>query len=75
MKSEVKKVIDEIRPHIQADGGDIELVAVDEGKGVVQVRLKGACVGCPMSQMTLAEGVGRSLKEKVSGVKDVIAVQ
>lgn len=74
MKNEVEKVLNEIRPHIQADGGDIELVDVDEKNGVVKVRLKGACVGCPMSQMTLAEGVGRSLKEKVSGVKDVVAV-
>ena len=74
MKEQVQKVLNEIRPHIQADGGDIELVDVDEDKGVVKVRLKGACVGCPMAQMTLAEGVGRNLKEKVSGVKDVIAV-
>lgn len=74
MKTEVQKVLNEIRPHIQADGGDIELVDVDEKEGVVKVRFRGACVGCPMSQMTLAEGVGRSLKEKVRGVKDVVAV-
>ena len=74
MKKEVEKVLNEIRPHIQADGGDIELVEVDESKGIVKVRLKGACVGCPMAQMTLAEGVGRNLKEKVKGVKDVVAV-
>ena len=74
MKKQVQKVLNEIRPHIQADGGDIELVNVDEKKGIVKVRLKGACVGCPMAQVTLAEGVGRNLKEKVKGVKDVVAV-
>ncbi|MBU4332115.1 NifU family protein [Patescibacteria group bacterium] len=73
-KKEVEKVLNEIRPHIQADGGDIELIEVDEKEGIVKVRLKGACVGCPMAQMTLAEGVGRNLKEKVKGVKDVVAV-
>lgn len=74
MKKDVEKVIKGIRPHLQADGGDIELVEVDEKEGVVKVRLKGACVGCPMSQMTLGEGVARSIKEKVKGVKDVVAV-
>lgn len=74
MKEQVQKVLNDIRPHIQADGGDIELVEVDEGKGVVKVRFRGACVGCPMEQMTLAEGVGRSLKERVKGVKDVVAI-
>lgn len=74
MKEQVQKVLNEIRPHIQADGGDIELLEVDEKEGVVKVRLKGACVGCPMSQMTLSEGVARALKEKVKGVKDVMAV-
>jgi len=74
MKKDVENVIKEIRPHLQADGGDIELVDVDEKQGIVKVRLKGACVGCPMAQMTLAEGVGRNLKEKVPGIKDVVAV-
>jgi len=74
MKQQVQKVLNEIRPRIQADGGDIELVEVDEKKGIVKVRLKGACVGCPMAQMTLSEGVGRALKEKVKEVKDVMAV-
>lgn len=74
MKKDVEKVLNEVRPHLQADGGDIELVDVLEKEGVVKVRLKGACVGCPMSQMTLGEGVARALKEKVKGVKDVVAV-
>ncbi|NQU77762.1 NifU family protein [Candidatus Falkowbacteria bacterium] len=74
MKKNVEKVLNDIRPHLQADGGDIELVEVDEGKGVVKVRLKGACASCPMSQVTLGEGVARALKDKVKGVKDVVAI-
>jgi len=74
MKEEVKKILDEIRPSLQADGGDVELVDVDEKTGVVKVKLQGACVGCPMSQMTLQEGIGRSLKEKVKGVKEIQSV-
>lgn len=74
MKDEVKKIIDEIRPSLQADGGDVELVDVDEKKGIVKVKLQGACVGCPMSQMTLQEGIGRALKSKIKGIKEVQAV-
>ncbi|MFA5021456.1 MAG: NifU family protein [Patescibacteria group bacterium] len=74
MKDEVKKVLDEIRPNLQADGGDVELVEVDEKSGVVKVRLQGACQGCPMSQMTLKEGIGRALKNKVAGFKDIESV-
>jgi Fe-S cluster biogenesis protein NfuA len=72
MKEEVEKVLEEIRPNLQADGGDIELVDVEDG--VVKVRLKGACAGCPMSQMTLAYSVEQVLKEKLPGVKKVEAV-
>jgi len=74
MKDEVKKVLDEIRPTIQADGGDVELVEVNEKTGVVKVQLKGACTHCPMSEVTLKEGIGRVLKEKVKGVKEVEGV-
>ncbi|MCW4021065.1 MAG: NifU family protein [Candidatus Bathyarchaeota archaeon] len=73
MKAEVEKAIEEIQPHLRADGGDIELVDVDE-EGVVKVRLKGACVGCPMSQMTLQLGVERYLKKKIPQVKSVVTV-
>lgn len=73
MRDEVEKVINEIRPHLIADGGDIELVDVDD-KGTVKVKLKGACVGCPMSQMTLQLGVERYLKSKVPQVKRVESV-
>ena len=69
MKEQVEKVLEEIRPNLQADGGDIELVDVVDG--VVKVRLKGACAGCPMSQMTLAFGVEKVLKERIPEVKKV----
>jgi Fe-S cluster biogenesis protein NfuA len=74
MKEKIEKVLEEsIRPGLQMDGGDIELVDVGED-GVVKVRLKGACCGCPMSQMTLTMGVERKLKELVPEVKSVVAV-
>ena len=72
MKAEVAKVIEEIRPHLQADGGDVELVDVVDG--IVKVKLKGACAGCPMSQMTVKWGVENYLKKKVPGVKSVETV-
>lgn len=72
MKEKVEAVINEIRPYLQADGGDIELVGVDDG--VVKVRLRGACAGCPGAQMTLRMGVERKLKEAVPEVKEVVAV-
>ena len=71
MREQVEKVLDEIRPALQADGGDIELVDVNEETGVVEVKLVGACAGCPMSQMTLQMGVERVLKGKVPGVTKV----
>jgi Fe-S cluster biogenesis protein NfuA len=69
MKTEVEKILDEVRPQLQADGGNIELVDVVDG--VVRVRLKGACAGCPMSRMTLKNGVERYLKSKLSGIQRV----
>ena len=74
MKTEVEKAINEIRPNLQADGGDIELVGVEDGDGIVKVRLKGACNGCPMSQMTVQWGVERYLKTKIPQVKKVVVV-
>lgn len=71
-KEEVQAVLDRIRPQLQADGGDIELVDVEGG--VVKVALQGACRGCPMSQMTLANSVERVLKAEVPGVESVEAV-
>jgi len=73
MKDKVQEAINQIRPGLQADGGDVELVDVGED-GVVKVRLVGACSGCAMSQMTLKMGIERFLKEKIPEVKEVIAV-
>jgi Fe-S cluster biogenesis protein NfuA len=73
MIEEVKKVLDTIRPALQADGGDVELVEVGDD-GVVKVKLVGACGHCPMSTMTLKMGIERTLVEKVPGVKEVVSV-
>jgi Fe-S cluster biogenesis protein NfuA len=73
IEEKVRKALAEIKPQIQADGGDIDLVAVE--KGIVKVRLRGACVGCPMSALTLKQGVERLIKTRVSEVKSVEAVQ
>ena len=73
LRAEVEKVIKEIQPSLRADGGDIELVDVDE-EGIVKVRLKGACAGCPFSRMTLALGVERYLKSRIPQVKKVVSV-
>ena len=72
MREKIEKALEQIRPALQADGGDIELVNVENG--VVQVRLTGACGGCPMSQMTMKQGVERVIREMVPGVERVEAV-
>lgn len=72
MKAKVEAALDEIRPMLQADGGDVTLVEIDGG--VVKVRLQGACSGCPMSQMTLKSGIERILKEKIPEIESVEAV-
>lgn len=72
MKEEVETVLEQIRPNLQADGGDVELVDVTDG--IVKVRLTGACSGCPMSTMTLKHGIERILKDRISEVKEVVAV-
>ena len=73
VKDRVGQIIDAIRPAIQMDGGDVELVDVDD-EGVVSVRLHGACVGCPASQMTLKMGIERNVIEKVPEVTSVVCV-
>ena len=73
MKEQIEQALDKIRPALQRDGGDIELVDVEEN-GVVKVRLTGACSGCPMSQMTLKQGVERVVKQLVPEVKTVESV-
>ncbi|MBW1892681.1 MAG: NifU family protein [Deltaproteobacteria bacterium] len=69
MKEKIQKVIDKLRPMLQADGGDVEFVDVVDG--IVKVRLKGACAGCPMSQMTLKNGIERMMKQEIPEVKSV----
>jgi len=69
MEEKVKKVLEKIRPSLKADGGDVELVAV-EGS-IVKVRLQGACAGCPMSQMTLKSGIERILKQEIPEITAV----
>jgi len=73
MKEKVQKAIDLIRPSLQADGGDVELVDVSVD-GIVKVKLTGACHGCPMSQMTLKMGIEKIIKEKVPDIKEVVSV-
>jgi Fe-S cluster biogenesis protein NfuA len=73
MKEQIEHALDKIRPALQRDGGDIELVEVEES-GIVKVRLTGACGGCPMSQMTLKQGVERIVKQLVPEVKSVESV-
>lgn len=74
MLEQVEKVIAAIRPAIQADEGDIELVSVDEPSGVVAVELKGACVTCPASTQTLKAGIERIMKDRVDGVTEVVEI-
>lgn len=74
MREKVQEALNRIRPALQADGGDVELVDVNDKDGIVKVRLVGACAGCPMSQMTLAMGVERTLKQAVPEVKQVVPV-
>ena len=71
-RAKVEEVLAQVRPALQADGGDVELVDVNEG--VVRLKLKGACAGCPMATMTLRQGIERILKEQIPEVKEVIAV-
>jgi Fe-S cluster biogenesis protein NfuA len=72
-EKKVQNALAEIRPRIQADGGDIELVSVENG--AVKVRLQGACAGCPMAALTLKQGVERFIKQKVPEIRSVEAVQ
>jgi Fe-S cluster biogenesis protein NfuA len=73
MKEKVQKAIDLIRPSLQADGGDVELIDVSVD-GIVKVKLTGACHGCPMSQMTLKMGIEKIIKTQVPDIKEVVSV-
>ncbi len=74
MREKVQEVLEKVRPSLQADGGDVELVEITED-GVVRVRLKGACGSCPMSTMTLKMGIERALKSQIPEVKEVERVE
>ena len=73
MLEQVKKALDQVRPSLQADGGDVDLVEVTDD-GIVKVKLVGASAGCPMSQMTLKQGIERFLKSQIPEVKEVVSV-
>ncbi|MFQ5866809.1 MAG: NifU family protein [bacterium] len=73
MREEVEKALSRIRPALQADGGDVELLEVTD-EGVVKVRLTGACRGCPVSRVTVEMGIAQELKKQVPGVKEVKAI-
>lgn len=73
MKEKVLKVLEKIRPHLQADGGDVELVEVTDD-GVVKLKLKGACGSCPMATITMQQGIVRVLKQEIPEIKEVQSV-
>ncbi len=74
MKAQVEEVLNQVRPALQADGGDVELVDVSD-EGIVSVRLTGACGSCPMSTMTLKMGIEKTLMENLPAVKEVVQVR
>jgi Fe-S cluster biogenesis protein NfuA len=73
-RKEIDAVLESIRPAIQADGGDVEFVKFDEERGLVQLRLLGACESCPISMRTLKEGIEKRMREQVAAVREVQAV-
>lgn len=74
MRERVEEALNTIRPALQLDGGDVMLIDVNEQDGIVKVQLQGACSGCPSSQITLAMGIERAIKDKVPEVKEVLSV-
>jgi len=72
-KEKIESILEKVRPSIQADGGDVELINIREDN-VIEVRLKGTCNGCPMATLTLKAGIERLIKEEIPEVKEVIAV-
>ena len=73
-EEKIKKALDKIRPALQADGGDVQFIAFDKDSGTVKVQLHGMCAGCPMSQVTLKQGIEAEIKKEVPEVKEVINV-
>lgn len=74
IEQQIEKVLEQVRPALRRDGGGIELVKYDPASGAVHVRMQGACVGCPMSQITLKMGIEAALQDAIPGIKEVIAV-
>lgn len=74
IEEKIQKALDKIRPSLQMDGGDVELVSWDEKKKEVKVHMLGRCVGCPMAQITLNEGIAKEIMKEVPEVKDVVSV-
>ena len=74
MEEKIKKVLDKVRLGLQADGGDVQFVEWDEKTGVVKVQMLGMCSGCPMSQITLKQGIEAAVKEEIPEVKEVINI-
>lgn len=74
LKERVEEALNSIRPALQADGGDVALIDLDEENGIVRVELQGACSGCPSAQITLVMGVERAIKEAVPEIKEVLSV-
>jgi Fe-S cluster biogenesis protein NfuA len=74
IKDEIANSIEQLRPYLQKDGGDVEFVDYDIESGILKVRLMGACRGCPYSQMTLAQGIKRTLKQNFPQLQDVVNV-
>lgn len=73
-RTQIEGVLETLRPMLQADGGDVEFLGFNESDGVVQLRLMGACESCPISMLTLKEGIEKRLKSTVPGVTEVTAV-
>lgn len=73
LEEKVRAALDQVRPSLQADGGDVEYVSMNED-GIVSVKLTGACGGCPMAEMTLKMGIEKFLKKEVPEVKEVVSV-
>jgi Fe-S cluster biogenesis protein NfuA len=74
LRQRVEEALDGIRPALQADGGNVSLVEIDEENGIARVRLEGACAGCPSAQITLAMGVEKAIKDRVPEIKQVLSV-
>ncbi len=74
INQKITQELEQLRPHLQADGGDVSFVDFDQETGLLKLQLQGACVGCPMRQMTLEQGIGRVLKEKIPQIKKIESI-